>query len=223
MACAGCRHGIERSSATGSSARPVCALVRCSRCIPNIGRTGGAQSAPTGSSEILDQKVSCGDHSKQYGDNDGSPHQGFAPAHRSSRMPIARCTDCGQGRRYKRPPAEPRCKPCYRLYQLYLEKSLRDERKRKKLCALCGDGLSPHSIFHCVACGAYHAGYQARAMREKRDNSPAYREDERIKVRARMRTIRAERRKAGINTWGQPYKSATWQRKAVDREGILAS
>jgi hypothetical protein len=57
MACAGCRHGIKRSSATGSS-------------------------------EILDQKVSCGDHSKQYGDNDGSPHQGDAPAHRSSRMPL---------------------------------------------------------------------------------------------------------------------------------------
>jgi hypothetical protein len=112
-------------------------------------------------------------------------------------MPIARCTDCGHGRRYQRPPTKPRCKPCRRLHQLYLEKLLRDERRRKKLCAWCGERLSAHSIFFCVACGAYHAGYQARAMREKRAKSPAYREDEREKVRARMRTIRAERRKAG--------------------------
>jgi hypothetical protein len=112
-------------------------------------------------------------------------------------MPIARCTDCGHGRRYQRPPTKPRCKPCRRLHQLYLEKLLRDERRRKKLCAWYGERLSAHSIFFCVACGAYHAGYQARAMREKRAKSPAYREDEREKVRARMRTIRAERRKAG--------------------------
>jgi predicted CXXCH cytochrome family protein len=138
-------------------------------------------------------------------------------------MPIARCIDCGQGRRYKRPPAEPRCKPCHRLHQLYLEKLLRDERRRKKLCAWCGEDLSAHSIFFCVACGSYHAGYQARLMREKRAKSPAYREDERKKVRLRMRAIREERRKAGLNTRGAPYQSATWQRKAADREGVSAS
>ena len=111
-------------------------------------------------------------------------------------MPIARCTDCGQGRRYKRPPAEPRCRPCYHLHHLDLKKSLRDERRRKKLCAWCGEGLSAHSIFFCAACGSYHAGYQARLMREKRANSPAYREDEREKVKIRMRKIRAQRREA---------------------------
>jgi hypothetical protein len=141
----------------------------------------------------------------------------------SSAVPIAHCVDCGKSRRYKRPPSEPRCKPCYRLHQLYLEKSLRDERKRKKLCAWCGEDLSAHSIFFCVACGAYHAGYQARLMREKRAASPAYRQDEREKVRARMRTIRAERRKAGITSNGTPYRSQAWARKAIDREGLSAS
>jgi hypothetical protein len=130
-------------------------------------------------------------------------------------MPIAHCIDCGQGRRYKRPPAEPRCKPCYRLHQLYLEKLLRDERRRKKLCAWCGEGLSAHSIFFCVACGSYHAGYQAR----KRARSPAYRADEREKVRLRMRAIRAERRKAGITGTGTPYKSQA----TADRYGLPAS
>jgi hypothetical protein len=38
-----------------------------------------------------------------------------------------------------------------------------------------------------------------------------------------MRTIRAERRKAGITGNGTPYKSPAWARKAVDREGIPAS
>jgi hypothetical protein len=138
-------------------------------------------------------------------------------------MPIARCIDCGKGRRYKRPPAEPRCKPCRRLHQLDLQKSQYDERRRKKLCAWCGEGLSANSIFFCIACGSYHAGYQARLMREKRAKSPAYRADEREKVRARMRTIRAERRKAGITGAGTPYKSQAWARKAVDREGVSAS
>jgi hypothetical protein len=137
-------------------------------------------------------------------------------------MPIARCIDCGKGRRYQCVPAKPRCKPCRRLHQLDLRKSLYDERRRKKLCAWCGEGLSAHSIFFCVACGAYHAGYQARLMREKRAKSPAYREDEREKVRLRMRAIRAERRKTGLTSNGTPYKSQAWARKAVDLEGILA-
>ena len=33
-----------------------------------------------GASEILDQKVSCGEDSEKYGDNVGSPHQGLAPS-----------------------------------------------------------------------------------------------------------------------------------------------
>src|SRR5882724_6195764 len=36
----------------------------------------------------LDQKVSGGEHPEKDGDDNGSPHQGHAPAHRSSRMPL---------------------------------------------------------------------------------------------------------------------------------------
>jgi hypothetical protein len=138
-------------------------------------------------------------------------------------MPIARCIDCGKGRRYQCVPAKSRCKPCRRLHQLYLQKALRVERKRKQVCRWCGDPLSPRSIAYCIPCGRDHAGYQARLMREKRAKSPAYRKDEREKVKIRMRTIRAERRKAGINNRGQPYKSQIWARRAADREGFLAS
>jgi hypothetical protein len=134
-------------------------------------------------------------------------------------VPIARCIDCGKGRRYQSVPAEPRCKPCYRLHQLDLKKSQYDERRRKKLCAWCGEDLSAHSIFFCVACGSYHSGYQARLMREKRAKSPAYRKDEREKVRLRMQAIRAERRKAGITGNGTPYKSQA----TADRYGLPAS
>jgi hypothetical protein len=136
-------------------------------------------------------------------------------------MPIARCIDCGKGRRHVAHGGSipKRCKSCARLHRLDLQKSKYDERRRKKLCAWCGDPLSAHSIFFCVACGSYHAGYQARLMREKRAKSPAYREDEREKVRARMRTIRAERRKAGITGNGTPYKSQA----TADRYGLLAS
>jgi hypothetical protein len=109
------------------------------------------------------------------------------------------------------------------LHQLRLQKSLRDERKRKTLRAPCGEPLSAHSIFPCIACGAYHAGYQARAMREKRAASLAYRKDERKKVRLRMRAIRAERRKADVNNQGQPYKSARWQRKSANGVDAMAS
>jgi len=47
--------------------------------------------------------------------------------------------------------------------------------------------------------------------------------DERNKVRARMRAIRAERRKVGITGNGTPYKSQARQRKGADREGLSAS
>jgi hypothetical protein len=124
-------------------------------------------------------------------------------------MPIARCTDCGMGRRYKRPPADPRCHTCYRLRKLYLQKLQYDERRRKKLCAWCGDPLSPHSIFHCIACGAYHAGYQARLMREKRAKSPAYRKDEREKVRVRMQGDQGR----------TPQGRHHWQRHALQIAG----
>ena len=36
----------------------------------------------------LDQKVSGGGHTEEDGDNDSSPHQGHAPTHKSSRMPL---------------------------------------------------------------------------------------------------------------------------------------
>jgi len=124
-------------------------------------------------------------------------------------MPVIQCLDCGKGRRYlkrrgKGGSIPKRCKPCAAARHALRVKALREERRRKKLCQVCGEGLSSHSIAHCDACGGYHTGYQARAMREKRGVNPAYREDERNKVRARMRAIRAEHRKSGVNAAGVP-------------------
>ena len=59
-------------------------------------------------------------------------------------------------------------------------------------------------------------------MREKRAKSPAYRDNECKKVRRRMRKIRAKRQKAGITGNGTLYKSQTWARKALEREGLSA-
>jgi hypothetical protein len=81
-------------------------------------------------------------------------------------MPVIKCTDCGKGRRYRRPPAIARCKTCAKSHAIALQASRREEFKRKKLCRWCGDGLSAHSIFFCDRCAGYHAGYQARAAAE---------------------------------------------------------
>jgi hypothetical protein len=91
---------------------------------------------------------------------------------------------------------------------------------KRKLCQMCGGTLSAKSIFYCDACASYHAGYQARFMSEKRARSPEYRADEREKVRARMRAIRAQRRQMGLNKDGKPFKSDVWKRRAL--EGISA-
>jgi hypothetical protein len=95
-------------------------------------------------------------------------------------------------------------------------------RKGKKQCEWCS-ATGPRSRMFCDYHAGYHAGHSARPMREKRAKSPAYRKDERKKVRARMRTIRADRREAGVTSNGTPYKSQVWARKAVDREGFSAS
>jgi hypothetical protein len=128
-----------------------------------------------------------------------------------------RCIDCGQASRpYQRPPAEPRCKACLRLRLLECAKVRCEEFKRKKLCCRCGEALSAHSIALCGICAAYHSGFQAAAMRQKRAARPEYRADEREKVRERMRKIRAEHHKAGLNHHGKPFKSAktkAWSKK----------
>ena len=136
-------------------------------------------------------------------------------------MPVIQCIDCGEGRRYshRRGGIPKRCKPCARLHGVASVKALRFARKHKKLCQACGEKLSAHSITHCDTCAGYHAGYQARAMREKRADNPAYREDERNKVRARMQNIRAERRKSSVNNAGVPYKSEVWKRRMMARDG----
>jgi hypothetical protein len=133
-------------------------------------------------------------------------------------MPVIQCIYCGKGRRYKNLIAKPRCRGCLYVRKIQRRKDNREEWKRKKLCQLCGDQLSAHSIFSCDRCGGYHAGYQAHAMRQKRAKSPAYRADERNKVRERMRAIRAERRKAGVNNDGVPY-SEVWKRRMMGRDG----
>src|SRR5450631_3463375 len=74
-------------AASGAGSRSIgCAVDKRGPYVRWFGARRAA--APTGSSEIVDQKVSCGDHSKQYGDNNGSPRQGLAPAHKSSRIPL---------------------------------------------------------------------------------------------------------------------------------------
>jgi hypothetical protein len=136
-------------------------------------------------------------------------------------MTVIQCIDCGEGRRYshRRGGIPKRCKPCAMLRGVARVKAFREEKKRKKLCRNCGEKLSGHSIAYCDVCASYHAGYQASAMREKRAASPAYREDERNKVRARMQNIRAERRKSSVNNAGVPYKSEVWKRRMMARDG----
>jgi hypothetical protein len=60
------------------------------------GSSGGKASLHLAEKEILDQKVNCGERSEDYGNNDGAPEQGLAPAHRSSRL---HDTGSGQPRR----------------------------------------------------------------------------------------------------------------------------
>jgi hypothetical protein len=130
---------------------------------------------------------------------------------RITAMPVIKCIDCGMGRRYQRPPAEPRCIPCARIRAIQYKRDLRADRKRRNLCTQCGEPLSRHSRY-CAGC----AERSAVMMREKRSASPMYRKNEREKVRLRMQAIRAERRKAGITGNGTPYKSQA----TADREGI---
>jgi hypothetical protein len=61
-------------------------------------------------------------------------------------------------------------------------------------CKWCSASAGPRQKNYCDYCAGYHAGHSVRLMREKRANSPAYRKDEREKVKIRMRKIRARRR-----------------------------
>jgi hypothetical protein len=83
-------HGFEAQACT-VQVRVLRVFVRrgC-KCAVSFIRGPRNEKAPASSTkhEILDQKVSCGEDSEEYGDNDGSPNQGLAPAHRSSRIPL---------------------------------------------------------------------------------------------------------------------------------------
>jgi hypothetical protein len=63
----------------------------------------------------------------------------------------------------------------------------------KKLCR-CGEPIGKHSSRECDYHAGYHAGRTSIEMPKKRAADPAYREDERQKVKVRMRKLRAERR-----------------------------
>src|SRR5712671_3468805 len=82
---------------------PPCSMVSKRRPVPSrcgsCGRFSGVISAnlwvsfirgPRNSTKhkSLDQKVSGGEHAEDDRDDDGPPHQGHAPAHKSSRMPL---------------------------------------------------------------------------------------------------------------------------------------
>lgn len=132
-------------------------------------------------------------------------------------MPQIQCCDCGKRRIYRTPSAVPkRCEACAYAHGLLRKAALREALKRRKICVACGRSkISVHSLIYCNRCAGYHAGYQAFAMRVKRAAAPEYREDERNKVRERMRRIRAERRKNGMNNSGKPLKSPKAQAAAL--------
>lgn len=52
--------------------------------------------------------------------------------------------------------------------------------------------IGPRSTLFCDYHAGYHAGHSIAVMRDKRAADPAYREQERKKVRARMRKLRAD-------------------------------
>jgi hypothetical protein len=96
-------------------------------------------------------------------------------------------------------------------------------RKGKKQCRDCDTPVGPRSTLFCEYHAGYNAGHSVAFMRYHRNGNPKYREKERLALKKRMRKLRAERRKAGLNNRGQPYKSQIWARRAVDREGVSAS
>jgi hypothetical protein len=72
----------------------------------------------------------------------------------------------------------------------------------KARCHDCGETVGNRSSFYCDYHRGLHSGRQGIAMRRKRAKSPAYRKDERRKVKKRMARIRAARVAKGLNTRG---------------------
>lgn len=139
-----------------------------------------------------------------------------------------RCLDCqkwikqrdgGRGGQRKR------CVPCQkermRLYGIEYKRTLYRGRKKKKLCCRCGAARSPHSEWYCQPCADKHAEYQVEGMRTKRAANPAYREDERNKVRERMRIRRAALHTLGLNNNGMPYSSSSKAKEARTKSARL--
>jgi hypothetical protein len=62
-------------------------LIETSNTGPADVRSGLLEAYST-KHKSLGQKVSGGEHPEKDGDDNGSPHQGHAPAHKSSRMPL---------------------------------------------------------------------------------------------------------------------------------------
>ena len=93
-------HGFEAQAGT-VQVRVLRVFVRrgC-KCAVSFSRGPRNEKAPASSTEheILDQKISCGEDSEEYGDDNGSPKQGLAPAHRYSRMPLKKMTQFSLGR-----------------------------------------------------------------------------------------------------------------------------
>jgi hypothetical protein len=85
------------------------------------------------------------------------------------------------------------------------------------ICARCRScKAGPRSKVHCDYCAGHHAGYMAHAMKLKRDANPEYREDERKKVGKRMRKMRDQLHKNGLNNHGKAFKSSktkAWSKK----------
>lgn len=69
-------------------------------------------------------------------------------------------------------------------------------------------GRNPTICPDCVR--RAHAEQSREAMRAKRAANPAYCEDERDKLRERMRKTRKQLHKQGLNNRGKPYRSPVW-------------
>jgi hypothetical protein len=129
-------------------------------------------------------------------------------------MPLIQCIDCGKSRRHKRRGAKAkRCRKCAKIRGRKQTAARTHALKIAGRCIKCGAKRSNLSASFCPKHRRRHAELMLGQMRQKRAKSPAYRKDEREKVRARMRAIRAERRKLGVNNDGAPYKSEVWKRR----------
>lgn len=78
----------------------------------------------------------------------------------------------------------------------------------KRCCVECKDPVDG-KYQRCDACRKVRVTEQSlRSMRKLRSRNAEYREDERVKVRARMRKARARLHKNGLNNNGLPYGSS---------------